>query len=107
VDNDLQAVRDMVAAVALPDGARLAANLYLGQLPGLYRELAVTYDVRCRQEIAGVVQRLLGHLANASAAEAVTGRLRAMQERLAIPGPDFRPPPPAPAPAKARTRQAG
>jgi hypothetical protein len=96
MDNDLQAVRDIVDGAGLPDGARLAANPYLDRLPGLYRELATTYDVRCRQEIAGVVQRLVSSLGQPAAAEAVTDRLRAMQDRLGIPGPDFRPPTPAP-----------
>jgi hypothetical protein len=104
MDNDLQAVRDIVDGAGLPDGARQAAKPYLDRLPALYRDLAATYDVRCRQEIAGVVQRLVSPLGQ-PAAEAITGRLRAMQDRLGIPGPDF--PPPAPAPAGPRKPKAG
>jgi hypothetical protein len=107
MEEDLQAVRAIAEAVPLTDTAREAVKVSLDRLPGLYRELAQTYDVRCRQEISGVVQRLLSQLGQAAAAEAITGRLRAMQERLGIPGPDFRPPAPAPAPARARPRKVG
>jgi hypothetical protein len=105
MDNDLQAVRDLVDGADLADGVRLATKPYLDRLPGLYRDLALTYDVRCRQEIAGVVQRLVSYLGQPAVREAVTDRLRAMQERLGIPGPDFRPAPPAP--SKPRKRKAG
>jgi hypothetical protein len=108
MEEDLQAVADIVAGVNLSNGDRQAVKSCLDRLPGLYQELAKTYDVRCRQEIAGVVQRLLAPLTQAAGpgpAEAITSRLRAMQERLGIPGPSFTPP--APAPAKGRTRKAG
>ena len=104
MDEDLQAVRDILRGLVLAEETRQAVGDYLGRLPGLYQELATTYDVRCRQEIAAVVQRMVSHLGQPAAAEAVTARLRAMQERLGIPGPDFRPP--VPAPAKPRTRKA-
>jgi hypothetical protein len=96
MDEDLRAVRAIVDGVPLSEGASEAVKLSLDRLPQLYRELAQTYDVRCRQEISGVVQRLLSQLGQAAAAEAIKTRLRDMQERLSIPGPDFRPPAPRP-----------
>jgi hypothetical protein len=93
VDVDLQAVRDLLAAAALSDERRKAALQCVGQLPRLYRGLCETYESRYADEIARLVQAV-GTLAAGvpGLAEAIIALLRDMQERLGIPGPEFRSP---------------
>jgi hypothetical protein len=83
----------MLAAAALPDERRAAALQCVGQLPRLYRGLCETYESRYANEIARLVQTACALAAGVPGlAEAITALLRDMQERLGIPGPEFRPP---------------
>jgi hypothetical protein len=93
VDADLQALRDLLAAAALSERSRAAALQCVGQLPRLYRGLCETYESRYADEIARLVQAVCRLAAGVPGlAEAITARLRGMQERLGIPGPEFKPP---------------
>src|SRR4051794_6436389 len=112
MDADFQAMRDLADAAALPEGVRHTLAWCLGQLPPLYRELRRTYDSRHGDEIQRLVRGMLQALAGPGAAspdaprvaEAITGRLRAMHERLGIPRLGFTLPGPA---RKARPRKTG
>jgi hypothetical protein len=93
VDADLQALRELLAAATLSDERRKAALQCVGQLPRLYRGLCETYESRYADEIARLVQAVCRLAAGVpSLAEAITVLLRDMQERLGIPGPDFKSP---------------
>jgi hypothetical protein len=81
----------MLEAASLPDEPRATALQCLGQLPRLYQALCETCESRYADEIARLVQAVRTLVAGVPGlAEALTARLRAMQERLGIPGPAFR-----------------
>jgi hypothetical protein len=97
MDTDLQAIRDVVNATQLTDEARQTVAWCMDQLPGLYGNLARTYDAKYSDDIRRLVQAILTHLGAAKtpaarrAADAVTLQVLAMHERLGIPTLDLKP----------------
>ena len=103
---EVAAVVGWVEATDLSADAKNSLMWCLNQLPALARDFGRTYESRYTDQVLRLEQGMLGKVAEENAAglaEALIERLRALHERLGLPGvdPKLRPAPP-PLPRKKR-----
>jgi hypothetical protein len=83
---EIEAVREAVRAMDLPDETRHTVGWCLDQLPELCREFARTNESRYGDEIRRLTRAVLFSLGEAGAGSAVVDQLQALHARLGLPG---------------------
>jgi hypothetical protein len=93
---EITTIERLLEGAEMPADARQTALWCVRQLPGLYRDLARTYDSRHGDEILRLSKAASLKVPDASVAEAVREQLVGLHERLGFGALDLKPPrPPA------------
>jgi hypothetical protein len=100
---EIAAIETLLTEADLPQDARQTALWCVRQLPGLYRDLARTYDSRHGDEILRLSRAASLKVSDLRVAEAIRGQLVGLHERLGFGALDLKPRRP---PAR-RSRKAG
>ena len=100
---EIATIETLLEGAEMPEDARQTALWCVKQLPGLYRDLARTYDSRHGDEILRLSRAASLKVTDPRLAEAVREQLVGLHERLGFGRLDLKPPRP---PAR-RSRKAG